>query len=78
MFGSRLIGLFCQEFHRISQPWDQIGKGGVVKDPVLHQEAVDKINHFATTSAGLESLDVIPSPIKGATGNTEFLAWYRA
>jgi 23S rRNA (cytidine1920-2'-O)/16S rRNA (cytidine1409-2'-O)-methyltransferase len=56
----------------------QIGKGGVVKDPVLHQEAVDKINHFATTSVGLESLGVISSPIKGAAGNTEFLAWYRA
>ena len=56
---------------------DKVGKGGVIKDPHLHQEALDKVNAFAVDCIGLQSLGHIESPIKGASGNTEFLAWFR-
>jgi len=51
----------------------KVGKGGVVRDPAFHQEAVDKIHHFVE-SAGHCWLGCIPSPITGREGNIEFLA----
>jgi 23S rRNA (cytidine1920-2'-O)/16S rRNA (cytidine1409-2'-O)-methyltransferase len=50
----------------------KVGKGGVVRDPVLHQEVIDDIINF---SAGLDlqNKGVTPSPILGPKGNTEFL-----
>jgi 23S rRNA (cytidine1920-2'-O)/16S rRNA (cytidine1409-2'-O)-methyltransferase len=56
----------------------QVGKGGIVRDPELHQIATDKIVTFATEELGLSSQGVIDSPIEGATGNREFLAWFNA
>jgi 23S rRNA (cytidine1920-2'-O)/16S rRNA (cytidine1409-2'-O)-methyltransferase len=50
----------------------KIGKGGVVRDPALHQEVIDDIVHFSE-GLGLQSIGVIPSPILGPKGNTEFL-----
>jgi 23S rRNA (cytidine1920-2'-O)/16S rRNA (cytidine1409-2'-O)-methyltransferase len=57
---------------------EQIGKGGIVRDPVLHQQAIDKVNSFAFETIGIQPQGVIPSPIEGAAGNREFLAWYKA
>ncbi len=51
----------------------KVGKGGVVRDPAFHQEAVDKIHHFVE-SAGHRWMGCIPSPITGREGNIEFLA----
>lgn len=56
---------------------EEIGAGGIVRDPALHQKAVDKIQQFATQELGLEWMGVAPSPIKGMEGNVEFLAWIR-
>jgi len=53
---------------------EDIAKGGIVRDPALHQQAVDKIHAFAT-EMGCEWRGVIPSPITGTDGNQEFLAW---
>ncbi len=50
----------------------KVGKGGVVRDPALHQEVIDEIINFCT-SLGLESCGVTPSPILGPKGNKEFL-----
>jgi len=51
---------------------EQVGKGGIVRDPALHQQSIDKVGASAT-ELGLRSGGVIPSPITGATGNQEFL-----
>jgi 23S rRNA (cytidine1920-2'-O)/16S rRNA (cytidine1409-2'-O)-methyltransferase len=51
----------------------KVGKGGVVRDPAFHQEAVDKIRDFAE-STGHRWMGCIPSPITGREGNIEFLA----
>ncbi len=53
----------------------QVGPGGIVRDPLLHEQVVGNINRFAG-SIGLESLGLIESPILGADGNKEFLSLY--
>ena len=53
---------------------EEIGKGGIVKDPDLHQKACDKIWQFVEQHETLEWKDVMDSPIKGTDGNREFLA----
>jgi 23S rRNA (cytidine1920-2'-O)/16S rRNA (cytidine1409-2'-O)-methyltransferase len=54
---------------------EQVGKGGIVRDPRLHQAACERIEtavrqmHFETS--------IIESPILGAEGNKEFLLYAR-
>jgi len=43
---------------------DDISKGGIVRDPLLHQRAVDKIHSFVTKDLGFTWIDCIDSPIK--------------
>ncbi|MCK5165822.1 MAG: TlyA family RNA methyltransferase [Rhodospirillaceae bacterium] len=52
---------------------DQVGKGGVVREPELHQEVCDKIKNWISGLDGWEVLGVSKSPIKGPEGNVEFL-----
>ena len=54
---------------------DDIGKGGIVRDPALHDRAVEKIRSFVTGELGREWKGLIDSPITGTDGNREFLAW---
>ena len=54
---------------------ESISKGGIVRDPDLHQRAIDRIREFVTTTHGCEWRGLIPSPITGTDGNQEFLAW---
>ncbi len=58
------------------QPED-IGAGGIVRDPALHQRAVDKIHDFVVNELHREWMGVADSPITGMEGNKEFLAWLR-
>ena len=56
---------------------EQVGKGGIVRDPELRQEAVGKIREFATGELAKDWRDLVESPISGTDGNVEFLAWLR-
>jgi 23S rRNA (cytidine1920-2'-O)/16S rRNA (cytidine1409-2'-O)-methyltransferase len=56
---------------------EQIGKGGIVKDQSLHHEATVKVEKFATNELKMCHIGTINSPIKGAAGNTEFLAYFK-
>jgi len=49
----------------------QVGKGGIVRDPALHELAVGKIRR-AAEALGFENLAVMPSRLPGAEGNREF------
>lgn len=49
----------------------QIGKGGIVRDPALH-EAVQARLRAAGTAQGLVVQHWLPSPIAGGDGNREF------
>ena len=52
-----------------------ISKGGIVRDPALHERAVSKIRDFVADVPGFRWAGSIPSPITGTDGNQEFLAW---
>ncbi|HEV2484558.1 MAG TPA: TlyA family RNA methyltransferase [Terracidiphilus sp.] len=51
---------------------ENVGKGGIVRDPEAHQLAVDRVAE-CVRSLGWEVVGTIPSPITGAAGNREFL-----
>jgi 23S rRNA (cytidine1920-2'-O)/16S rRNA (cytidine1409-2'-O)-methyltransferase len=50
---------------------ESVGKGGIVRDPALHQAAIDKVAN-AARSTGLECVAFQESPIAGREGNREF------
>jgi 23S rRNA (cytidine1920-2'-O)/16S rRNA (cytidine1409-2'-O)-methyltransferase len=52
---------------------DRVGKGGVVRDPALHQEVCDRIAAWFGAQAGWTVLGITASPILGPEGNREFL-----
>jgi len=52
---------------------EKVGKGGIVKDPAVHEEVIaDTLAAFE--KEGLHARDLTWSPIKGGSGNMEFLA----
>jgi 23S rRNA (cytidine1920-2'-O)/16S rRNA (cytidine1409-2'-O)-methyltransferase len=53
-----------------------VGKGGIVRDVLLHQKAQDKIVAFVTDLGHIVA-GIAPSAIKGADGNQEFFACIR-
>jgi 23S rRNA (cytidine1920-2'-O)/16S rRNA (cytidine1409-2'-O)-methyltransferase len=50
-----------------------VGKGGVVRDPALHQAVCDDIAGWLAEEQGWPVLGITPSPITGPKGNREFL-----
>jgi 23S rRNA (cytidine1920-2'-O)/16S rRNA (cytidine1409-2'-O)-methyltransferase len=53
-------------------PKAKVGKGGVVREPELHQEAIEKIRAFANDRQ-LMFHGAVLSPLLGPKGNREFL-----
>jgi 23S rRNA (cytidine1920-2'-O)/16S rRNA (cytidine1409-2'-O)-methyltransferase len=51
----------------------RVGKGGVVRDPVLHQEVCARIGAWLADRPGWQVLGVSESPVLGPEGNREFL-----
>lgn len=56
---------------------DEVGKGGIVREPALHQKACDKIRAFVESDPRLVWKGVAESSIQGTDGNREFLAWFQ-
>ena len=54
----------------------EVGKGGIVRDPRLHQKAQDKIVAFVN-DLGHVVADIAPAALKGADGNQAFFACIR-
>ena len=52
----------------------QVGKGGVVKDPTLHQQVIENVEQLAI-ELGCRVLGIDESPILGPKGNREFLIY---
>lgn len=46
---------------------------GVIRDPRIHKQALQKIRQFADDELNLHWMDVCESPILGVAGNREFL-----
>lgn len=55
---------------------EKVGKKGVVKDPAVHEEVIEKVIDFADF-LGFEILHLDYSPIKGPEGNIEYLVHLR-
>lgn len=68
--GARLIALIKPQFE-VGK--DRIGKGGIVRDPALHEEVCRRIETWLNGIQGWRVLGVTESPILGAEGNKEFL-----
>jgi 23S rRNA (cytidine1920-2'-O)/16S rRNA (cytidine1409-2'-O)-methyltransferase len=53
---------------------DRLGHGGVVRSPGERARAIVEVATVAEAS-GLHPLDVRASPLRGTTGNVEYLLW---
>ncbi len=53
-----------------------VGKGGVVRDPAVHRKVLTAVIGYAN-SEGFRVLGLIPSPLRGPSGNIEFLLWLK-
>ena len=49
----------------------QVGKGGIVRDPRLHEEAISKVAR-KTADLGFQEMGRVESALPGAEGNREF------
>ncbi len=52
---------------------ERVGKGGVVRDPALHEETCVRIKAWVNAQAGWSVSGIVESPITGPEGNKEFL-----
>ncbi len=68
--GARLIALIKPQFE-VGK--GQVGKGGVVRDPALREQACEKVRAWLDALPGWRVLGLSESPIKGPEGNVEFL-----
>jgi 23S rRNA (cytidine1920-2'-O)/16S rRNA (cytidine1409-2'-O)-methyltransferase len=68
--GARLIALIKPQFE-VGK--GRVGKGGVVRDPELHEEVCEKIRVWLESQPGWSVSGICESPIKGPEGNREFL-----
>ncbi len=53
----------------------QVGRGGIIKDSLLHEKIVSHVVE-GIKSYGFQLVGVIESPLEGASGNKEFLAYF--
>lgn len=54
----------------------EVGRGGVIKDDVIHRQVVEQVTQGIALH-GFEYKQCIESPILGAAGNKEFLAFFK-
>ena len=67
--GARLLALVKPQFEAGR---DEVGKGGVVRNPAVHARVCDEVAAWLTDQ-GWTVLGTTPSPITGPEGNVEFL-----
>jgi 23S rRNA (cytidine1920-2'-O)/16S rRNA (cytidine1409-2'-O)-methyltransferase len=67
--GAKLVALIKPQFEAGRE---EVGKGGVVRDPAVHDRVCAETKAWVETQ-GWAVLGVIPSPITGPEGNVEFL-----
>lgn len=68
--GGKLIALIKPQFEAGRK---FVKKGGVVRDPVVHERVKNDIVAFATNRLGLCLIGLVESPLLGPAGNKEFL-----
>jgi len=68
--GAALIALIKPQFEVGPE---RVGKGGIVRDPVLHDEVCARISDWLAAQPAWTVAGLTESPITGAEGNREFL-----
>ena len=68
--GAHLVALIKPQFQAGSQ---DVGKGGVVRDPAVHARVCDEVRDWLEAQTGWRVLGITESPITGPAGNKEFL-----
>lgn len=69
--GAQLVALIKPQFEAGR---DEVGKGGVVRDPKVHQRVCDEAKLWLVEK-GWTVHGLTTSPITGPQGNVEFLVW---
>lgn len=54
---------------------EQVGRGGIIRDSAIHADVINNVVE-GVEDAGFVSQGVVESPLLGATGNKEFLAYF--
>lgn len=67
--GALLVALIKPQFEAGR---NEVGKGGVVRDPAVHRRVCDEVSHWLDT-IGWTVEGLVESPITGPEGNVEFL-----
>ncbi|UTW57188.1 TlyA family RNA methyltransferase [Kordiimonas sp. SCSIO 12603] len=70
--GGKLIALIKPQFEVGKE---NVGKGGVVRDPALHQMVCDETRDWLDGLEDWSAVGITESPIKGPEGNIEFLIY---
>ena len=65
----RLVALIKPQFE-VGR--EEVGKGGVVRDPALHERVCDEVREWLE-GLGWAVQGIVESPITGPEGNVEFL-----
>ncbi len=68
--GARLVALIKPQFEAGRS---SVGKGGIVRDAMVHEAVCDNIRTWLLDEAGWTVDGITASPITGAKGNREFL-----
>ncbi len=68
----QLVALIKPQFEAERQ---DVGKGGIIKDPAVHERVVKKVVD-AFKEEGFACKGVVESPITGTEGNKEFLGYF--
>jgi 23S rRNA (cytidine1920-2'-O)/16S rRNA (cytidine1409-2'-O)-methyltransferase len=68
--GAALVALIKPQFE-VGK--GRVGKGGVVRDPALHEEVCARIATWLGAQPGWSVLGLTESPLRGPDGNVEFL-----
>lgn len=68
--GGRLLALIKPQFEA---GHGEVGKGGVVRDPAIHQRVCAEVSDWLAQTMGWAVEGIVESPIKGPEGNVEFL-----
>src|SRR5690348_17115319 len=69
-----LIGLVKPQFEAGGE---QVGKGGIVRDPAIHREICDRVADWIAMQPNWTVVGIVESPILGPDGNREFLLYAR-
>lgn len=69
--GGQVVSLIKPQFEAGRE---KVGKNGVVRDPAVHREVLERFLDNAKES-GFTVLDLSFSPVRGPEGNIEYLGW---